>query len=436
MRCAALIAAFLAVALADRVLLLVDDPKIKDTHSIFIKQIQDRGHKVTLKSADDSTLSLFKFGELAYEQLVIFAPSVEQFGGSLSAAEIGKFVDAGGNVLVAGDSNLGEAVRDVAVENGFEFDEADTSVIDHFNYDAHLDDGKHTTIVADKKHLTKTALIVGDTSKLNNVLFKGVALVAAKKNKLRFDILTASSTAYSFKPSAAINEYPGAVGKQILLVAGLQARNNARVVFTGSLAMFSDAFIKASVQKAGTQDKQSPSGNGQLVEALTRWVFKEAGVIRVKNVHHHKIGEQVPPREYTIMEEVKYVIELEEFKDGKWVPFQGKDVQLEFVRIDPFVRTTLKNTNGVLSTVFKLPDVYGVFKFVVDYRRPGYTHVLDVQQMSVRPLWHTQYERFIRSAYPYYASSFSMMVGLVLFSVVFLHFKEPAKAAAPQKKTN
>ena len=45
-------------------------------------------------------------------------------------------------------------------------------------------------------------------------------------------------------------------------------------------------------------------------------------------------------------------------------------------------------------------------------------------QVSVRPLQHTQYERFIPSAYPYYASAFSMMFGVVIFSVVFLHFRE------------
>ena len=36
-----------------------------------------------------------------------------------------------------------------------------------------------------------------------------------------------------------------------------------------------------------------------------------------------------------------YSIEIEELQNGKWVPFQANDVQLEFVRIDPFVRTTL-----------------------------------------------------------------------------------------------
>lgn len=46
-------------------------------------------------------------------------------------------------------------------------------------------------------------------------------------------------------------------------------------------------------------------------------------------------------------------------------------------------------------------------------------------QMSVKPWKHTQYERFIVSAFPYYASSFSMMIGVVIFSLVFLHYREP-----------
>lgn len=98
----------------------------------------------------------------------------------------------------------------------------------------------------------------------------------------------------------------------------------------------------------------------------------------------------------------KYEIGIEELKDGKWVPFQRNDVQLEFVRIDPFVRTTLQN-KGILflkrsfsaryyavyasgthfTTTFKVPDVYGVFKFLIDYNRVGYTFLYDVRQVSV-----------------------------------------------------
>jgi len=38
----------------------------------------------------------------------------------------------------------------------------------------------------------------------------------------------------------------------------------------------------------------------ELAEALSRWVFKEAGVLRVGAVTHRKVGETTPPAAYTI----------------------------------------------------------------------------------------------------------------------------------------
>ncbi len=39
------------------------------------------------------------------------------------------------------------------------------------------------------------------------------------------------------------------------------------------------------------------------------------------------------------------MIEIEELKNGKWVPFTANDVQMEFVRIDPFVRQTMTQSS-------------------------------------------------------------------------------------------
>ena len=36
-----------------------------------------------------------------------------------------------------------------------------------------------------------------------------------------------------------------------------------------------------------------------------------------------------------------YSVVIEELVAGQWKPYNADDVQLEFVRIDPFVRTTL-----------------------------------------------------------------------------------------------
>jgi len=225
-----------------------------------------------------------------------------------------------------------------------------------------------------------------------------------------------------------VEEYPSAVGKSTLLIGGLQARNNARVALCGSLDLFSDAFINSPVQKSGGSKKYEKSGNSELIDALSQWVFKEKGVLRVKSVSHHQSGKKTPPAAYTILDDVIFTIEIEQLKSGKWVPFDADDVQLEFVRIDPFVRTTMTHTHGKYVAKFKVPDVYGVYKFLVDYNRIGFTHLFSSTQVSVRPLQHTQYERFIRSAYPYYASAFSMMAGTFLFSLVFLHYKDPGTA--------
>lgn len=68
----------------------------------------------------------------------IILQKFEEFGGSISVKEITAFIDDGGNVLIAAGTQIGDALRDLAAENGFEFDEDKTAVIDHLNYDTVL----------------------------------------------------------------------------------------------------------------------------------------------------------------------------------------------------------------------------------------------------------------------------------------------------------
>ncbi|XP_016404745.1 dolichyl-diphosphooligosaccharide--protein glycosyltransferase 48 kDa subunit-like [Sinocyclocheilus rhinocerous] len=285
------VALMLQAVLGDgKTLVLLDNPNIRDTHSIFFRSLADRGFDLTFKTADDPGLSLIKYGQFLYDHLIIFSPSVEDFGGNISVETITAFIDGGGNVLVAASSDIGDPLRELGSECGIEFDEEKTAVIDHHNYDV-SDPGEHTLIVADPENLLKAPTIVGKPTD-KPVLFKGVGMVADPDNSLVLDILTGSSTSYSYFPDRPIT----------------------------------------------------------------------------------------------------------------------------------------KNQSGKYSVQFKLPDVYGVFQFKVDYNRLGYTHLYSSTQVSVRPLQHTQYERFIPSAFPYYASAFSMMAGLFVFSVVFVHMREKEKS--------
>lgn len=143
----------------------------------------------------------------------------------------------------------------------------------------------------------------------------------------------------------------------------------------------------------------------------------------------------------------EYSIVIEKLSDGKWVPFDGDDIQLEFVRIDPFVRTFLKRNGrfpsplqthvemfsprhgstvagrpvkastasvfqllvsvqccdsflgGKYSVQFKLPDVYGVFQFKVDYNRLGYTHLYSSTQVSTVGMNHAGGKGYLLSCY-------------------------------------
>lgn len=409
-----------------KTLVLLENFYIRDTHSIFFDDLKSRGYQLTFKLADDPNLALSKFGEYLYDHLIIFAPSVEEFGGTVDVPAITDFIDnGGGNVLVAVSSEVGDILRDLGMEVGIELDERGTAVIDHLNYDI-KDRGDHTLLVADPSTLLDAEMIVGAKPSAPS-LFQGVGMTAYPDNPLILEIMAGTTTSYSYFPGDPIKEYPHAVGKSTLLITGLQARNNARVVFCGSIDFFSNKFFSSPVLKSQPASKEfKESNNRALSQSLSKWVFKEKGVIRVAAVKHHKIGETQPPHAYTVKDNVHYEIEIEELFHGQWKPFMSKDVQLEFFRIDPFVRTFLNKTknNKAYYADFMLPDVYGVFQFKVDYNRIGYTHLFSTTQVSVRPFQHTQYERFIPSAYPYYMSAFSMMIGLSLFTFIFLHYRD------------
>lgn len=165
----------------------------------------DRGYTLTYKLADDSSLILSKYGEYLYDHLIIFAPSVEEFGGTLSVDTITQFIDEGGNVLVAGSSVTGDVLRELASECGFEVDEEGAFVIDHLNYDI-SDNGQHTKIVASPDNLIDAPIIVGSKKGTAPLLYQGTGILADPENPLVLPLLTADSTAYSYIPDQPIKE--------------------------------------------------------------------------------------------------------------------------------------------------------------------------------------------------------------------------------------
>jgi len=391
---------------AAKILVLYENPQVRISHSKALAALEEHGFDLTFKSADDPSLELIKYGVNIYKSLVVLAPSVDEFGGKITTHGLVEFMDNGGNIFIAADTNVGDVLRDVAAEIGIEIDETGTKVIDHGSYDENMDDGSHTTVLIEKDQITPAEIITGPVS--GTILFEGVGMQLDTANELVFPIVFGSASSYSWYPDEAITEYPMALGNDLVLVAGLQARNNARVVVSGSLKMLSDEFCASA-------------GQTEFAQNLLLWATKARGVIQERKVSHSLQGESESPEYYTIKENVHYEMEIEELVNGKWVPFAGEDVQLDFHRLDPFIRTRMVNKGGTQVAEFTLPDVYGVFQFKVNYNRLGYTTISHSVQVSVRPLRHNQYERFITTAYPYYFSSFSMMAGVFLLSFAVLY---------------
>ncbi|KAL6146072.1 hypothetical protein ACLB2K_056755 [Fragaria x ananassa] len=73
---------------------------------------------------------------------------------------------------------------------------------------------------------------------------------------------------------------------------------------------------------------------------------------------------------------MEYSVEIYEWHGKSWEPYVADDVQVQFYMMSPYVLKTLStDKKGHYFTAFKVPDIYGVFQFMVEYNRLGYTSV-------------------------------------------------------------
>jgi len=378
------------------------------------------------------------FGEYLYDSLIIFAPSVTELGG-VKVDDVLDFIDWGGNVLVAADSEVSDPIRDLAYECGFEFDETETAAVDHHSFDTQDVDGSHTLLLA--TNFLDAPIIFNRSSVAKGVLFRGIAGQISEDNTLVLPLLSGQETTISLNPDSSLTLKNPIVGTHAVFVAALQARNNARVVISGSLELFSNEFFNSPIQRytpEGDAPRYEQSANKEFSSQVSCWVFQEKGVIRVRSYNHTKLDPQtkapIYTHDYKIKDFIKYTIDIQEWNGVDWVPFDSSNVQLEYSLVDPYIRTTLVHDGKAFSTSLQLPDVYGIFTFRIVHKIVGYSFIDATEIVPVRPFRHNEYDRFIVTAYPYYASLFSMFIGLFIFSLFFLYHKptqsDDAAAAA------
>jgi oligosaccharyltransferase complex subunit beta len=417
----------LCVAEAVHTLVLVDSSSnTKTSHAQLLRFLDTQLlHTITIRSPQANDINLGKYGEFLYDNIIILAPNTPDYKWNINTQHILEFIESGRNVLAAGATAVSEIIRGLALETKIEFDPDNSAVFDHF----HNIDGDDNVIYTSKWD-TNSAVLGKEFSKLNTapIIFpRGKSMVLNDDSDLLIPILNAESTAYSSKQTSNFAaDGLETAGNDVLLAGAIQTLANARVTFVGSLDMLSDEYFQKSVGRFGK------SGNEAFAKTVLLWTLGGKSMLRVSEVKHFKghgklnNSALLNPGSYRVSDDVQYQIKIEEFDGIKktWVPFIAEDVQLEVVMMDPYVRQYLVHeSSGNYHLKFRLPDVFGVYKFEVRYTRLGYSNLLHTQTVSVHPYRHDEYERFIVSAYPYYSGVFAMMAGFFVFSLVFVFSK-------------
>jgi len=409
---------------AIKTLAIVDSHEMQLTHSAFFSSLRARGHELTIMEAHDPELLLKHHGTFYFDNLILFCPTVEEFGGSVDVNSILQFVDSGRNLLMAAAAEVSETVSEVAAESGIIIDSERRTLIDHHHFDHSDFEGDHTLLLA--SNFGKIPPILG-AHPVPPVLFEGSALRIDQDNALAFGVLFGSATSYVGQTETPVVAGQVTAGGSTgnILVAALQARNNARMVVSGSIELFSDGFSDQPVAENG--QRALLSGNSHFTTLLSQWCFAEQGRLRASQVVLSTVsGEVGMPAELCIKDLLNFEIKLEEWiaQTQQWQPYVANDVQLELNLLDTKLRLLLRaDQAGSYTAKFSLPNKPGAYQLKVNYWRRGYSAVEVVNPLTVRPFRHDEYDRLLLVATPYYASSFAMMAGTFVFGCFLLHCK-------------
>ncbi|ORX35326.1 putative dolichyl-diphosphooligosaccharide--protein glycosyltransferase 48 kDa subunit precursor [Kockovaella imperatae] len=425
-------------ATGDRVLVVLEPKVVKEDYSKFWSSLEKRGFELTFKGPKDESAVLQRYGEALYDHLIMFTPSVKSYANGLSPKEVISAQFAGLNTLYLLSSNISEINRDTFREYDLEFAERDYTYLDAFSHSP--GSSLAAPLLYPQSSLIKSgAVLSASTLTGGPIVFPGSTSFTLGQNPFLVEVAHGSKTGYvgenrlvdadEAEVEAGLGKRDAAstTGKKAGLVAAMQTRDNVRIGFVASGSMFSDEWWGTEVELSSPKNVAVPSGNAAFAEDLTKWIFQETGVVKVISTTHHRKGELEQRESYRIKDDLTFSISLAEhvtLPDGtsSWQGFETPDLQLEFTMLDPHIRTSLSvdparsdSKQTTYSKTFKAPDRHGVFKFVVEYWRSGYSYISTSDTASVVPFRHDEYPRFILGAWPFYSSAISMSAAFLLF---------------------
>ena len=398
---------------ANRVLVLLD--RLEGDHGKFLGHISSLGYDVTTALASSEDVVLQKIDEWQYDHLVVLGGE-SAFGAGVEAKKQLEFFESGRSVYLALNPSSSGKARALAKRLGADMEAKESTVIDPFDSRSSLTSPSSSTAV---KAIVDAAaaehMLPGVIDSRSDVVFMdGIGFSIAPEAIMTVGALHAAPTAFSTKDASVAAPKPANAklgGYNLKLAALVQGRNNARAAVVGSTAMLSDAALGKH------------QGNEAFAKDSLEWVFGERGVLTSSDIRHKRVDadEWNPAEGYRVKDEVEVYMDMVACDKGVCGPYGGTDVQIELRMLDPYIRKTLTNMgNGTFAAKMTVPDVYGVFKFQVDYTRPGLSWVKKETVVSIRPFRHDEYARFLSQAFPYYASVVSMSIGFLVVGGTFV----------------
>ncbi|KAF2398011.1 Dolichyl-diphosphooligosaccharide-protein glycosyltransferase 48kDa subunit [Trichodelitschia bisporula] len=444
-------------ASGNRLLVVLEDAGEKDKYSQFWTELEGRGYDISFESPKKSDLSLFRLGERSFDHVVLLPPKSKAYGPALTPNILLDFLKAEGNILLALSANTPtpSGVVSLLLELDIHLpSDRNALVVDHFNYDGVSAAEKHDILLVSPPKAIRPDVKNYFAGSSPIAVPRAVPQTLCATSPLLAPVLRAPGTAYSYNPKdeAESVEDLFATGQQIALVSALQARNSARISVLGSNEMLQNEWFDAKVKLGG---KDATTGNKLFSKQISEWTFKELGVLKVGKFQHHldegksKSNEsdypisELNPAIYRIKNDVTFTIELSEWVDDHYEPFEppaGDEVQVEFSMLSPFHRLPLTPvgktaTSTLYSTSFTLPDQHGIFNFRVNYKRPFLTNVDQKQQVTVRHFAHDEWPRSwrISGAWVWIGGIWVTVAGWLMFVALWL-WSAPVKQASIKKQ--
>ncbi|KAF9258877.1 Dolichyl-diphosphooligosaccharide-protein glycosyltransferase 48kDa subunit [Marasmius fiardii PR-910] len=412
----------------DSVLVLVDPAK-KTDYSAFLNGLEAKGYSLTYRSPQDSDgPPLVEFDLPKFSHVVFVGGDIKTFAKDISPQILVGLLSGNTNLILALGSKQ-NILTSLAPEFGLIVPPPNTNLVSHFP--EHEGPISVVPIPPPRQEQSNIPLTSHDAK--SSVSFSGTSFALSNNPRL-FPILPAPPESFAGDIDITSDALADAVekggeglwaGSKMAVAAGFQAKGGARVVWLGGSSLLSNS---------------DNSWNSKFANDVSAWAFQESNVLRIDSATH-KLVKGVgtsgngtlgqPQEQYTVGDEIEFTIRISKYnpKFKIWEAYHGlSDLQLEFTMLDPHVRISLppspgrdgKREKGVYRTTFKAPDRHGVFKFVVDYRRRGWTELLFTETVPVVPKRHDGYERWLSSAWPYYVGAISTSIGFVVFAAIWL----------------